>query len=281
MNHVRFPVRHLVGVAMAMFVATSAHALVQGADTSQFSAVGEIGGASGVQIANNWVLTAAHVAQGVVANLTTFESIVGSSTVDAVYFVSNGEFPGNDLALLHLSTALDADLPMLNDTLITSKTASTYGAVTLATAQNAVLNGYGQSTVKSTMTVDYQNNTAYTVNWLITQGGAAVQGGDSGSAVFKGLVTDSGGATLLGIASATLGTTSSGAGISAYVQTAAYKTWINNTMASSGQQATWSGTATAVKAATSLVPEPGTYAMFMLAGVAALAHRPTRRRLIG
>lgn len=281
MNQVRFSLRHVAGVVLAMSLATSAHALVQGTETSQFSAVGEVGGASGVQIAANWVLTAAHVAQGVIANLTSFQSIVGSATIDAVYFAGTGDFPGNDLALLHLSASLDADLPILNDALVTSKLASTYGAVTLVTAQNAVNNAVGSSTVKSTMTMNYENNVAYTVNWLITQGGAAVQGGDSGSALFKGSVTDSGDATLLGIASATLGTTTNGAGLSAYVQTAAYKTWINNTMESSGQQALWTSSATAVKAATSLVPEPATNALFLLAGVAALAHRPTRRRLIG
>jgi hypothetical protein len=94
-------------------------------------------------------------------------------------------------------------------------------------------------------------STTYTTNWLVATGSAYVESGDSGSALFKGAVSDTAGATLLGIASAQL-TESNGTHSSAYVQVANYKNWINTTMAASGQQALWA----------SAVPEPGTFWLF-------------------
>jgi hypothetical protein len=262
--------------ALALATALPAHALVNGTDTTSFSAVGELGGASGVQIAENWVLTAAHVANGLVADASTFQSVAGSSMIDAVYTFSNTAFPNNDVALVHLSTAISSALPVLNDVLVSSAAATKLGSATIASAQNQTPNGYGVTTAKNATTLDTENGVTSTVNWLITQGGAYVQGGDSGGALFKGTPTDSGGSVLLGVASASLSYTTGGPA-SAFAQTAAYKSWINSTMASSGQQATWSSTP--IVLAPSVVPEPSTAALFALCGLAALASKPVRRRL--
>ena len=281
MTTARFALHPFISLSLtaaALAVSLPAHALVNSADTTRFSAVGEVGGASGVQIAPNWVLTAAHVAVNVVSHVTSFQSMAGTSVIDAAITFSSEDFPSHDIALLHLSTALDNALPQLNDQVITSGQANKYGTVTLVTAQNQEPNGLGLSTLKSTMNSEYQDGARHIVNWLITQGGASVQGGDSGSALFKGTPADSGGSTLLGVASAAFNASS---GSSAYTQVAAYKSWINSTMAASGQSALWASTPTAVLAATSVVPEPATGALFMLFGAAALAHRPTRRKLLG
>lgn len=255
----------------------SAHAIVNGVDTASFSAVGAIGGASGVQIADNWVLTAAHVAAGVVLDSTTFESVAGSSTVDAVYMFSSAEFPNNDISLLHLSSSIDAALPVLNAQALSSSQASRFGQATIVSAQNASPNGYGVTSVKSAMTTNYENGQMTTVNWVITQGGASVQGGDSGGALFKGTPSDSAGTVLVGISSAAI-TYTTGESVSAFVQPAAYKSWINSTMLSSGQQAVWSSTPLTLLA-NSVVPEPGTNALFVLAGALALTRRAVRHRL--
>lgn len=277
-------IRALAALSLSALISVPAHAVVNGTATSSFSAVGAIGGASGVQITDNWVLTAAHVANGVLADVTTFESVVGSSTIDAVYTFTSAEFPNHDIALLHLSTAIESDeLPVLNAQLYTKTAAMGLGEVTIVSAQNASPNGYGVATVKSAMTNSKEDGKTATVNWLITQGEVHVQGGDSGGALFKGTPDDSGGAVLLGIASASL-LNGSNTPTSAFVQTAAYKNWIDSTMMSSGQQALWSSSALAVQAAAnsvSVVPEPGTAALYLLGALGALACRPIRQRLLG
>lgn len=257
-----------LALAATLWCAPPAHALVNGTDTSSFSAVGAIGGTTGVLIADNWVLTAAHVASGISAGTLSFESLLGSAVIDGVYTYSNGAFPNHDIALLHLATAIDADTPILNDKVIKASQASSLGTLTIATAQNQVPNGMGTTTAATTKTsyTDSNTGTTYTVNWLITNGSAYVEGGDSGSALFKGAVSDSGGSLLLGVASASL-TDAFGNPESAFVQVASYKTWIDSTMASSGQQARW---------LSSPVPEPSTVSLFAVAGLLALGHRGAR-----
>jgi hypothetical protein len=260
----RLPSLRPVSVALAasLCLALPAHALVNGTDTSNFNAVGAIGIASGVLIADNWVLTAGHVASGLGAGTMSFEALTGSAVIDAIYTYSTAAFPNNDIALLHLASPIAAALPVLNDQVVKASQVSSLGALRIATAQNQTPNGVG-STTASTVKSSYTDSTgtSYTVNWLITNGQAYLQGGDSGAALFKGAVSDSGGAVLLGVASAAL-TDSNGAPESAFVQVASYKTWINNTMASSGQQAVWSST--------SPVPEPSTASMYLLSGLAAI-----------
>lgn len=252
--------------AMLALASPATHALTNGSDTDSFSAVGALGTASGVLISDNWVLTAAHVARSIDVG-TVFESLVGNAAVDAIYTFSTASFPGHDIALLRLDTALSAALPILNDQPITSGAVSRLGTVTLVSAQNQDPNGVGTSTATSVMNTYRVNGTNYTVNWLVTDGDVELQGGDSGSALFKGAVGDSGGATLLGIGSAFLTGTGDSAQ-SAFVQVAAYKSWIDSTMAGSGQQALW----------VSSVPEPSSAALF---GLGALGMAWAWRRQTG
>lgn len=252
-------------IVAGLFGALPAHAIVNGTSTTSFTAVGELGGTSGVLIADNWVLTAAHVANSLTAGSSSFISLEGSSLIDAVYTFSSAGFPSHDIALVHLSTSLDIATPILNDLVITSGQVASLGTLTMATAQNQSPNGYATTTaygVTETFPNDQDNND--TVNWLLTGGLARVQGGDSGSALFSGEVTDSAGELLLGIASAVIINDDTGiAEGSAYVQVASYRSWIDATMASSGQQATW----------VSSVPEPSSLLLCALGGLAILARR--------
>lgn len=252
-------------VAAALFGALPAHAIVNGTPTTSFTAVGELGGTSGVLITDNWVLTAAHVANSLTIGSSKFVSLEGSSLIDAIYTFSSAGFPSNDIALVHLSSSLDIATPILNDLVITSSQLASLGTLTMASAQNQSPNGYAITTaydVATTYPVD--NGAPVTVNWLLTQGQALVQGGDSGSALFAGQETDSAGALLLGIASAVMLNDNTGlAEGSAYVQVASYRSWIDATMASSGQQAVW----------VSSVPEPSALLLCALGGLAILARR--------
>ncbi|MBC7699488.1 trypsin-like serine protease [Aquabacterium sp.] len=250
--------------ATAFCCASPAHAIFNGANTTSFSAVGELGSASGVLIADNWVLTAAHVGNALKLGASSFDSLGGISLIDAVYTFSSAAFPNNDIALVHLSTALDTAVPILNDQVIKNNQAAALGTLTMATAKNQQPNGFATTLASGTLITNTENNVTSTVNWIITNGQAYLQGGDSGSALFKGAVSDSAGSLLLGIASAALVNNTTGASEgSAFVQVANYKSWINATMASSGQQAVWA----------SSVPEPSTLALYALAGLAILAFR--------
>lgn len=266
MNQPTFP-RHLLvscAVATTLFGAWPAHAIVNGTATTSFGALGSLGNASGVLIADNWVLTAAHVANGLSVGSSSFSVLTGSSLVDAVYTFSSAAFPSNDIALVHLGTSLDAATPVLNDLVIQSEQVATLGTLTMASAQNQVPNGYATTTAYDATTTYTSEGVSATVNWLLTQGQAYVQSGDSGSALFKGSVIDSAGSLLLGITSAALTNDTTGATEgSAFVQVAHYKTWIDATLASSGQQASWA----------SSVPEPSNLALFALGGLAILALR--------
>lgn len=252
-------------VVAALLGALPAHAIVNGTPTTRFTAVGELGGTSGVLITDNWVLTAAHVANSLTIGSSSFVSLEGSSLVDAIYTFSSAGFPSNDIALVHLSSSLDIATPILNDLVITANQLASLSTLTMASAQNQSPNGYAVTTaygVTSTFPADAGSNP--TVNWLLTGGPARVQGGDSGSALFVGEVSDSAGEVLLGIASAVIVNDDTGiAEGSAYVQVASYRSWIDATMASSGQQAIW----------VSSIPEPSTVLLCALGGLAILARR--------
>jgi V8-like Glu-specific endopeptidase len=269
MKHRLNPAHHLwasCALAAPMLCgALPAHAIVNGTATTSFSAVGALGDATGVLIADNWVLTAAHVANALSVGASSFSLLDGTSLVDAVYTFSSAAFPNNDIALVHLSTSLDTATPILNDVVIRSNQVASLGTLTMVTAQNQEPNGYATTTAYSAITTNTSKGVTSTVNWLLTNGQAYVQSGDSGSALFKGAVGDSAGALLLGIGSAALVNDTTGASEgSAFVQVASYKGWIDATMASSGQQVVWA----------SSVPESSTLAMFALGGLAMLAFRP-------
>ena len=268
--------RHLLAslaFAAGMSCALSAHAIVNGTPTTEFKAVGALGGASGVLIADNWVLTAAHVAQSLTVGASSFESLAGTSLISGIYTFSGAPFPANDIALVQLSTSLEIVTPLLNDLLTAPGEVTSLGTLTMASAQNQVPNGYATTTAQSaTSTYTDGEGVTHTVNWLLTGGSAQLQGGDSGSALFQGAATDSAAELLLGIASAVLLDESTGAvQSSAYVQVASYRSWIDATMASSGQQATW----------VSSVPEPSSLLLLAAGGMAILARRTGQKNQNG
>jgi hypothetical protein len=253
----------------------AAHALVNGTDTSSYGAVGEIGSATGVLIADNWVLTAGHVADATAVGTGSFVTLTGSSVIDAAYVFSDAAFPNNDIGLLHLSSPITGvSTPVLSDqTLNTTRQLNALGALTVVTAQNQSPNGVGSVSANSLMkTYVDADGISYTTNWLVTNGEVSVEGGDSGSALFLGAVADSANAVMLGVASADI-TDSNNNPLSAFVLLAPYKAWITSTMASSGQTAKWVST----------VPEAATWMQMGLGLVGMLGmmahHRAGQRRL--
>ncbi len=259
--------RLAASISLGVITAGSAHAIVNDTPTSQFAAVGELGALSGVLVADNWVLTAAHVVKDLVTNPSalSFTSSAGTSFADSIYMhPSTDGFPENDIALVHLSTGISTDLPWLYDTVLPNgniRSQSGINQVTLVSPQNASPSGSAVATANRVMRTytDTSPFTTYTTNWLVVTGNAYVESGDSGSALFNGLAVDTPNATLLGVASAQL-TESNGTPSSAYVLVANYKDWINSTMAPSGQQVQW----------LSAIPEPSTF-WYMALGMLALA----------
>ena len=254
-----------LAVGSALCFAPAAHAIVNGTATNSFDAIGELGGASGVLIASNWVLTAAHVASSLTVGSSSFVSQAGSSLVSATFTFSSADFPNDDIALVQLSSSLSIATPFLNDEVITSSQVASLGTLTMVSAQNQAPNGFATTTAYD-VAATYQADAAgaASVNWLLTNGNAHLQGGDSGGALFAGTPTDSAGALLFGVASAVLqdGDTGATEG-SAFVQVASYRSWIDATMSSSGQQATW----------VSSVPEPSSMLLLAIGGMAILARR--------
>ncbi|MFL9710770.1 trypsin-like serine protease [Methylobacillus sp. Pita1] len=256
--------------------AQPALALVGSAPTTGFGLVGQIvGGADGVLVAPNWVLTAGHAA----TTGKVFSSGYGDAVIDDKFVLPNYQFPGNDLALLHLATPIVADsYAALNLAYI--EDVEPYGTVTLA---NAGGNGDGRY-VETTLTDNIARVGNYNVHWIITDstpsGSAIVQGGDSGSGLFLGAY-DEDDLILGGIASAICRTNKS-----CYVQPSAYHDWLDITMLlytptdpdeAIHQKLNWVGTpsgsstlpALAV-AQVSAVPEPASYILLIL-GIALLA----------
>jgi Trypsin len=253
------------GVALSVAAGGAAHAITNGSDTISFNAVGELGFASGVQIAESWIVTAAHVAAGVVTDVSTFQGLTGASVVDQVYFLEMADGVMPDIALLHLAQAIqDVPLPSVNDGIITQESVAAVGQVTMVTAQNQSPNGFGVATLHAVATFDSSDGSGSSLNWLITEGEAAVEGGDSGGALFMGTPQDSANAVLLGVVSlASYEFTFDGdPSASAFVPLAPYKDWIDATMMPSGEQVQW---VTAIPAAdAAVVPEPGTCALWAL-----------------
>lgn len=259
----------LSGLALAAgLLAQPAQALTDSTSTTGLQSVGALDGLSGVLIASNWVLTAAHVASGLSVGSSSFVTDGGSATVAAVYRFSNEAFPANDIALVQLSSSLSSGvLPTLNATLLTDS--SSLGNATVAIQAGAGQRSLGVVVLDSAQTTYTEGGTTSTVNWLTSLYGSSLEGGDSGGALFSGVLdgTESGSPVLLGLASATLDDPGLGVTPSAFVQVAAYRDWIDATLATSGQSAQW----------TAPVPEPSTWALSVLGGAAAIGMARRRR----
>ncbi len=259
--------RQLSTLMLAAVAAVPAQAITGGTATAAFAAVG-----TGVQVTPDWVITAAHAA---IAPGGFYGNGYGLRQVAAVYTLPGaGAFPEDDIALLRLlPDATGAGfLPVLGEALAEGPIAPAL-AVTITSALNHSPRGYGFTSVNEAA-ASYDDDGSgplppVRVNWLVSLDAAVqVQGGDSGGGLFAGHVLDS--SVLVGISSASI-TDDAGLSIgSAFVQPAAYRGWIDATMAADladTQLVAWSAAA---------VPEPAPAALFA-AGALLLALRPARR----
>lgn len=269
-------------LAALAWLSTPAWAIDGGTATTDFKNVSD-----GVQFAPNWVLTASHV--GFAVN-GTYTNGHGTALIDAVYLAPGASFPNNDLALVHLATAINSAPTLQLSSTVLATTAldwlnpSLNVNVTLSTDSNQAPRGYAHVQLREFVETyldddDNDPNTPSllrTVNWYVMHqnnfGTPYVQSGDSGGGLFLGHVTDNT-SPLLGIGSAlifdVLGPNSNSFA-SAYVSPASYRSWIDNTMLanlSDTQMANWVSTA---------VPEPTTWALWLAGGLAlAAAQRRT------
>lgn len=271
-----------LALTLSLFAAMPAMALSNATTTTSFSDIGNFSnGLNGELIAPNWVLTAAHVAAGLTAGSSTYTNGDGTSIIDATYlFDGSSKFPDNDIALVHLSSAINStSIPVLNDTVLDFTTfgqlatalGSPITSVTLANSLSPSQRSFGLATPNSSSVKDGSGNT---VNYLVTDGPTDLQSGDSGSALFSGAVTDSSSQILLGIASGSATDSTLGVNYSYFVQAAPYKSWINSTITSSGL----TGSNQAVRWTSALAaPEPSTLAIAGV-GLALLASTVIQRR---
>jgi hypothetical protein len=222
--------KHCLGMVVLLNCwATPAHAIYNGTPTTSFAAV-----ARGVQVAPDWVFTASHFLLGVG---DTYSNGYGSRTVSAVYSAPGSTgFPANDFSMMRLAPVASGTAPFLpvNGTLVPYGSFAPWD-VTIASGSNSgPARGYGFTAINESLLtyVDTATNpaTPYTVNWLLSvDSNTYVQGGDSGGGLFAGHATDS--SVLMGISSAQLqnDVTLAPEG-SAFVQPAAYRSWIDNTL---------------------------------------------------
>lgn len=255
----------LLGACLAL--ALPAQAIQNGTPTTAFEPVGFFG----VQVAPDWVLTVQHVAAAffpVSGGTIDFGNGYGQrAVIDRFDAPGSGVFPAHDLSLLRLApgdaSAPQVYLPLASDLYAPGPLAPL--PVTMASAANSSgPRAYGFSTVSAfEQQTDPDGNGLVTVNYLLSQDPSVyVQSGDSGSGLFWGHVTDAS-SPLLGLASAQLGDPGMPPQGSAFVLLAAYRDWIDQTLAGAAgntQQLQW----------VSVVPEPAT-ALLWLLGLAATA----------
>ncbi len=233
---------HCLGMVVLLSCwANPAQAIYNGTPTTSFAAV-----ARGVQVAPDWVFTASHFLLGVG---DTYSNGYGSRTVSAIYSAPGSTgFPANDFSLMRLAPVATTAAPFLpvNGTPVPAGSFAPWD-VTIASGSNSgPARGYGFTTINESLLtyVDTATNpaTPYTVNWLLSiDSNIYVQGGDSGGGLFAGHAADS--SVLMGISSAQLQNdlTLAPEG-SAFVQPAAYRSWIDTTLladAADSQAVAW------------------------------------------
>lgn len=259
-------------------LALPARAISNSTPTTAFAPVGFFG----VQVAPDWVVTANHVAAAffpIGSGTIDFGNGLGTRTViDRFDAPGSTGFPANDLTLLRLAPGSGPGaglyLPLASDLYASGS----FGAlpVTIAASDPALQRRYGFSTVSAfAQTLDPDDDGPLgpvQVNYLLSfDTSVYVQPGDSGGGVFWGHLSALNGAAspLLGLASAQLGEAAAPEG-SAFVLLAAYRDWIDLTLASAPgntQQLQW----------VSVVPEPATALLWSL-GLAAVGAAAVRRR---
>lgn len=273
--------RPLLAATLALAIAAPASAIVGGTPTTAFGQVSTDVRGNGVQITPNWVLTAHHIDYGASGG-TTFSDGYGSSGIAAVFNFTSAAFPTDDISLLLLATPISAapSLSLLANVLADGSYAPGID-VTIATGHNQSPRGYAATQIVEVGTTIIDHGAPKTVNYLVaaTDSPPYVQAGDSGGGLFLGTVTDSV-SPLLGITSAmdTDTTVVPNIHYSLFVQIAAYRSWIDQTMAAHSvdgtnfQSANW----VSVSGLPSPVPEPGTAALW-LGGLLAAAFGARRR----
>lgn len=258
-------------LALALLAAAPAQAIFGGTATASFAHV-----SNGVQITDNWVLTARHV--GGLGVQALYGNGYGQAVVAARYTLGSGAFPADDLALLRLATPI-ADAPTLGllATVLPPGLLPAPLVATIATGRNQVPRGFAVTTLTEVVdAIDPDDGGPLglvPVDYLLSTPGRGllpiVQGGDSGGGLFLGAVADSSGALLMGITSAQLQDADLQPIGSAFVQLASVRRWIDDTMAgdlADSQVALWLPSA---------MPEPGGWVL-LLAGGALLAARQRR-----
>lgn len=214
-------------LVIAALYTQSALALNGSSPSTNFPMVGQIvGGVDGVLVAPNWVLTAGHAA----ASAKLFTSGYGQAMIDASFVLPGYQFPGNDLALLHLANPIiTSQYTALNLDYLDHSNIDQIDSVTLANASsdgqgNNWQNRYVESDLVNALT--WAGN--YSVHWVVADkyinGNPLLQGGDSGSALFLN-PANSAEPMLGGIASAICMTNKS-----CFVQPTAYRDWLDITL---------------------------------------------------
>lgn len=276
----RQPIQRPLGMAirfgkhagsLLLVAAGSAQAITGATPTTAFAGVGQ-----GVQIAPDWIFTVYHYALN---PGNAYVNGYGSRTVAARYDApGSGPLAANDFSLLRLAPAatLAPFMPVL-DAAVPAGSFAPWN-VTLASAANSgPARGFAYSTVSESQLMADPDDAgplpSVVVNWLVSWDALVhVQGGDSGGGLFAGHAADSG--LLLGIASALYSDEFNNPIGSAFVQPAAYRSWIDSTLladTADNQAVLWTAAA---------VPEPAAWAL-CAAGLALLAARlrsqPRRR----
>lgn len=264
-----------IALACVLALATlQVQAITNSTPTTAFAPVGFFG----VQVAPDWVLTVNHVAAAffpLSAGTIPFANGFGERSVIGRFDAPGaGPFPANDLTLLRLAPGSGAAFfqPVSSD-LFAAGSFPALDVTIVSAANSSGPRAYAYTTVSEFATeLDPDDGGPLgpvTVNYLLSfDAQTFVQSGDSGGGLFLGRVLDSTSAPLLGLSSAQLGEEGQPPAGSGFVQLAAYRPWIDATLAAAAgnsQQIQW----------VSSVPEASTWLLWGLglAGVAAARRR--------